>query len=60
MTYTDITGAAHMLRLSYGQMLRLVTRGDVEAVRINGHWRVERESVERYAARHRNGQEAPA
>lgn len=60
MTYTDITGAARMLRLSYGQMLRLVTRADVEAVRINGHWRVARESVERYAERQRNGQEASA
>ncbi|HEX9581610.1 MAG TPA: helix-turn-helix domain-containing protein [Gemmatimonadales bacterium] len=49
-TYTDVVGAAARLRLSYPQTLRLILRGDLEAVRINGRWHVHRESLERLAA----------
>lgn len=48
-TYTDLTGAAKILRVSYGVAYRLALRGEFEAERVGGRWRVLRESVERLA-----------
>lgn len=58
--FTDINGAAHALHLSYTQTLRLVLRGELRAVRIAGRWRIETESVERFAQQRANAGGQPA
>jgi len=50
MTYTDIPATAARLRLSYNQVTRLVLKGEIDGVRINGRWRLLAGSVDRYAA----------
>jgi len=48
-SFTDVTGAAARLRISYGRALRLILLGELTAVRINGKWYVDREALERLA-----------
>ena len=59
VTYLSLGTAALKLRMSYQRVLTRVQNGELEGIRINGRWRVLRESVERYAER-QNGTKATA